>query len=491
MKLLEYLKYIILEQDQNDVDDQYSKNIGRIAPFNISPSATAAAMRTALKKYGKDFQTLGGTGNFVLPGVESEDIKYKPESVERFMQWYSDVIQNPDSVTFRGKAFEGLIAGIFGGEVTNNERTEKDNKTDVKVGNENLSIKFNEKFDPNGSIPLGGVTSSFDRFFKDPENRKKFGYLSIPPRIMRENLNNILFKISNIPDKSEAKNLLYKILNNDDSFGPINWFVFSTLGDKNEIKVYQYKQEDIVNQIIQEIMSDNVNLNNGILGVRNLSKIPTDVFTLKFPQYLKNLQRYKYKITKNDDQTNGKTYFIIKNDMDEVVGKIIREVDTLSDGNKEYQYKLVKLNKYASITKEMELEARNKFVLSDISRFENKLKKLHDERDKLTGKGTRETKQDLDVRIEKASYILKKMKKLSQELGRSLVNEKNKIYKTGVEQDIQKTFGSRGETMSPFIIQQIRKNPDRFFKNFLRIYRDNPKRMKNMEQIFQKIKNEI
>jgi hypothetical protein len=83
------------------------------------------------------------------------------------------------------------------------------------------------------------------------------------------------------------------------------------------------------------------------------------------------------------------------------------------------------------------------------------------------------------------------MKKLSQELGRSLVNEKNKIYKTGVEQDIQKTFGSRGETMSPFIIQQIRKNPDRFFKNFLRIYRDNPKRMKNMEQIFQKIKNEI
>jgi hypothetical protein len=123
---------------------------------------------------------------------------------------------------------------------------------------------------------------------------------------MRENLNNFLYKISNIPDKSEAKNLLYKILNNDDSFGPINWFVFSTLGDKNEIKVYQYKQEDIVNQIIQEIMSDNVNLNNGILGVRNLSKIPTDVFTLKFPQYLKNLQRYKYKITKTlGDGTYG------------------------------------------------------------------------------------------------------------------------------------------------------------------------------------------
>ena len=82
------------------------------------------------------------------------------------------------------------------------------------------------------------------------------------------------------------------------------------------------------------------------------------------------------------------------------------------------------------------------------------------------------------------------MKKVSEELGRSLVNEKNKIYKTGVEQDLQKTFGSRGETMSPFIIQQIRKNPDRFFRNFLKIYKKNPKRMKNMETIFQQIKNE-
>ena len=490
MKLLEYLKYIILEQDQNDVDDQYSRNIGRIAPFNISPSATAAAMRVALKKYGKDFQTLGDTSDFVLPGVESEDIKYKPESVERFMQWYSDVIQNPDSVTFRGKAFEGLIAGIFGGEVTNNERTEKDNKTDVQVGNENLSIKFNEKFDPNTPSPLGGVASSFDRFFKDPENREKFRYLNIPPRIMRENLNNFLYKISNMANKSEAKNLLNTILNNDNSFGPINWFIFSTLASKNEIKVYQYKKEDIVNQIIEEIMSDNVNLNNGMLGVRNLSKIPTKVFTLKFPQYLKNLQRYKYKITKNEDPTNDEIYFIIKNDMGEIVGKIIRQVDTLSDGSKGYQYKLVKLNKYASITKEMELEARNKFVLFDINRLEDKLKKLYNKRDKLTGQGTRITKQELDVRIDQVSDVMKKMKKLSEELGRSLVNEKNKIYKTGVEQDLQKTFGSRGETMSPFIIQQIRKNPDRFFRNFLKIYKKNPKRMKNMETIFQQIKNE-
>lgn len=491
MKLLDYLKYIILEQDRNDVDDQFSKNIGRISPFNISPSATAAAMKVALKKYGKDFQTLGDTSDFILPGVESEDIKYKPESVERFMQWYSDVIQNPDSVTFRGKAFEGLIAGIFGGEVTNNERTEKDNKTDVQVGNKNLSIKFNEKFNPDTPSSLGGIASSFDRFFKDPENREKFRYLKLPSRITRENLNNFLYQIYNMDNKSEAKNLLNSILNNDDSFGRIDWFVFSTVASKNEIKIYQYKKEDIVNQIIEEIMSNNVNLNNGMLGVKNLSKIPTKSFTLKFPQYLKNLQRYKYKITKNEDPTNDEHFFIIKNEMGEIVANITRQVDTLSDGNKEYQYKLIKLNKYASITKEMELEARNKFVLFDINRLENTLKKLYDERDKLKGRGTRETKQKLDVKIDQLSDIMKKMKKLSEKLSRSLVNEKNKIYKTGVEQDLQKTFGSRGETMSPFIIQQIRKNPDRFFKNFLKIYQKNPKRMKSMDKIFQQIKNEI
>lgn len=491
MRLLNYLKSIILEQnDLNSIDLNYSKNIGRIAPFNISPSATAAAMKTALEKYGKDFQNLGAKNNFVLPGVESEDIKYKPESVERFMQWYSDVIQNPDSVTFRGKAFEGLIAGIFGGEVTNNERTERENKTDVQVGDENLSIKFNEKFDPNGSIALGGIASSFDRFFKDPENRKKFSQLNIPTRVMRDNLNDFLFKISNMTDKTQAKNLLNKILNNDDSFGPIDWFVFSTLGNRNEIKVYQYRKEDVVTQIVEEIMSDNVNLNNGILGVRNLSQVPTSIFTIKFPQYLKNLQRYKYEISKNEDQPDGNVEFLIKNDSGQVVGKIIKEIEIFSDGTKGYQYRLVKLNKYASITKEMELEARNKFVLYDINRIEDKLQKLKGKRNELSGQGTRKSKQDLDMRIEKVFEILRKLKKLSEELGRSLVNEKNKLYKTGVEQDLQKVFGSRGETMSPFIIQQIRKNPDRFFKSFLQIYKNNPKRIRNMEKIFNQVKSD-
>lgn len=489
MKLMMSLKSIILEQENpTSVDSDYSKSIGRISPFNISPSATAAAMRSALEKYNKDYQTLGGRNNFVLPGVSIESVKYKPESIERFMQWYSDVIQNPDSVTFRGKAFEGLIAGIFGGEVTNNERTERENKTDVKVGDENLSIKFNEKFSPNGSIPLGGVASSFDRFFKDPDNRKKYSAIKFPKRIMRDNLEDVLYEISNMGDKEEAKRLLRTILNNDDSFGPIDWFVFSTLGNKNEIKVYQYRKEDIINQIVDEVMSDNSNLNNGMLGVKNLAQVPTESFIIKFPQYLKNLQRYKYEI-KKDTPTEDGTQFVIKDDKGDVVGVIKKELGKDKVGNNIYHYNLTKLNKYANISKEMELEAKNKFVLFDINRIEQKLEKLMDERSDIRGQGSHRMKKDLDVKIDKVSQILTNLKTMSRELNRRLVNEKNKIYKSGVEQNIQKMFGARGESMSPFIIQQIRKNPDRFFKTFLQIYKDNPKRMRNMEKIFQQVKD--
>jgi len=138
----------------------------------------------------------------------------------------------------------------------------------------------------------------------------------------------------------------------------------------------------------------------------------------------------------------------------------------------------------------MELEAISRYLLHDINRLEKKLDKLLSERKEYKGKGTRLVKRNLDVEIEQLKQELGQLKQKSVTIGRELVNEKNKLYKTGVEQDLQNVFGTRGESMSPFIIQQIRKNPDRFLKSFLKIYKDNPKRMRNFEKILQQIGKE-
>lgn len=481
MKLLENLKKIVVEQNlSQDTDADYSKSIGRISPFNISPSATAEAMKAALSKYGKKFQKLGSTSDYSLPGV-SQDEKYKPESVERFMQWYSDVIRDPDSVTFRGKAFEGLIGGIFNGIVTNNETSDKSNKTDVQIGEENVSVKFRENFNPNGSQDLGGVTSAFDRFFKDPENRKKFPRMEFPTRVTADKLPKFIQTLANKVPVEQLRPLLFSILNNSDSFGPIDWFIFSTLGNRNEILVYQYKKADIISKIVDEIITDNSKIYGGMLGIQNLSKVPTSIFRIKFPQYLKNLQRYKYEISKSDTE-NSNEKFIVKDKNGEIVGKVLKNIE-----NGEIHYNVVKLSKYATITREMELEAISAYILDDINLLENKLDKLFEERKQYKGTGSRIVKQNLDVKIDQVKQIIDQLKRKSVTIGRELINEKNKLYKTGVEQNLQTVFGSRGESMSPFVIQQIRKNPDRFLKSFLRIYKDNPKRMRNFEKIIQQI----
>jgi hypothetical protein len=176
-----------------DVEGEYSKNISKIAPFNISPAATCEAMKLALNSYNIDPLIVGQPGTLSFPGVGRSD-GFKLESQQRFIQWYYDVILSPDSVSLRGKAFEGLIGGVFGGSVVNFEGTL--DKTDVKVGSNNISIKFSEKFDPASNQTLGGIMKGFNsQLDEDTTGVKEKIRELYPKRITGKNIREIFIDL--------------------------------------------------------------------------------------------------------------------------------------------------------------------------------------------------------------------------------------------------------------------------------------------------------
>jgi hypothetical protein len=62
------------------------------------------------------------------------------------------------------------------------------------------------------------------------------------------------------------------------------------------------------------------------------------------------------------------------------------------------------------------------------------------------------------------------LKKYSDFKSKELFVLSSKISEKGREKGIKNLFGGRGETINPVVIQNIRKNPARFFKNMFEIY---------------------
>jgi len=83
-------------------EEDYAKVLAKTSPFNATANATSSAMKQALRAYNElgvvDFWPvpLGYVGEYNLPGVSESDKlrKTKPETQQRFIQWYDDVIVN-------------------------------------------------------------------------------------------------------------------------------------------------------------------------------------------------------------------------------------------------------------------------------------------------------------------------------------------------------------------------------------------------------------
>jgi hypothetical protein len=459
-----------------DVEGDYSRSISKIAPFNISPAATCEAMKLALKSYNIETLNVGEIGTLSFPGVTGSD-GFKLESQQRFIQWYYDVILSPDSVSLRGKAFEGLIGGVFGGEVVNNEGT--NDKTDVKVGSDNISIKFSQDFNPKSKQILGGIMNGFKKQLSlDTTGIEAKIFESLPKleKITAKEIKSIFVQLMTNPIfKGYGKKFIEDALNTDDTFQPINYFMFGNFATMNEINVYQYRKDVIINHILKDI--NNVYFTQaGAIGVQNLSGIRPIKVLIKFPQFVKSKRNVfssniigirvtfesftnegtlASRITKNIDGRDVTVAEVKRRRVGDNIDYFI--VQTLRTDN---------MGKNITLDKPLREEMINQAVLRDVER--------------LSKEPTRTPDQKL---------LMKKLLEYSHSKSKGLYLTKTKVSDKGREAAIRKLFGDRGYSLNPLIIQNIRKSPETFIKNVINIYGCDNSGLRKLESALNNIFN--
>jgi hypothetical protein len=454
------LNKLILSED---IETDYSKSISKIAPFNISPAATCEAMKLALASYDIPPLRVGQAGTLSFPGVGRSD-GFKLESQQRFIQWYYDVILSPDSVSLRGKAFEGLIGGVFGGSVVNFEGTL--DKTDVKVGSNNISIKFAEKFDPSKNQTLGGIMTGFKKQLDEDTTGVREKILELyPGRITGKTIRKIFIDLmTNSIFKDIGVEFIEKMLDRPETFEPITYFMFGNFATINEIDVYQYEKYDIIDHIIANV--ENFEFVNGAIGVKNLSGVTPRKVLIKFPQFVKSKRSVfssntrGLRLTTFDSFTNEPTLAsrITKNidGRDTTVAEVRRQkVNNNEDDNLDYDinYFIVQtlrvddMGRNITLDKPLREEMINQAVLKDVGNLSR-----------------------IDNRTPEQELLIKKLLDYSHLISKGLYLTKTKVSDKGREAAIRKLFGERGHSLNPLIIQNIRKRPGAFIKNVINIY---------------------
>jgi hypothetical protein len=450
------LNKLILSED---VGVDYSKNISKISTFNIAPEATCEGMKLALASYGIDPLIVGQSATLLLPGVTRES-GYKVESQQRFIQWYYDVVESPSAAGFSGKAFEGLIGGVFGGEVVNYDAT--NDKTDVIVGNNKISVKFSKNFTPENKQLLGGIMTGFKKQLKqDTTGIEAKIYESLPKitkitEITSTHINDIFFQLMTNPIfGDDGKKFIKKALNLDDTFAPITYFMFGNYRNINEIDLYQYKKESIVNHIVSDVR--NYYFSSNSIGVQNLSAIRPNKVVIKFPQFAKAKRRAFSSSTVrivpvnfNNFTNEGTLALRITKEINgnyTTVAKVMRSLDG------DLNYFIVQtidrdnLGRKITLDKPLKEEMINQAILND----------------------TRRLSEFPNLSVAQLAFI-QRLKDYSTSKSKGLYLTKTKVSDKGREAAIRKLFGDRGYSLNPMVIQNIRKRPGAFIKNVINIY---------------------
>jgi hypothetical protein len=457
------LNKLILSED---IESIYSDNADKISTINVSPRASCAVIKNILTACKIKFLTVGQPGNMFFPGSQNDEKKYDIVLQQRFFQWYDDVIKSPDSVSTRGKSFEGLIGGIFGGDVSNGESTT--NKNDVYVPpiegeaqGVGISIKFSQSFTPDGGQLLGGIVNGAKDHLNDDktgvkEELFKLGYKTINGGNIN-NIFNLLLNSKNevfnkiIGEKTIGQEFIKSLLNRDKTFQPITYFMFANYGKTNDIYVYQYKKDDIIEHMVNNI--ENINFSKSIIGVKNLNRLPPKIVIVKFPQYAK---------------TKRKSYFYDKN----FIKTEFKDVPTLAlHITKKINGKIVNV---ANVYRQYSGDTFNYFVTQIITKDELGNKIGLNSKVKIDAINKAIT---MDIKNLEKEGVTKDNKPFIDKLhdyqtikAKELFNINVKLSEKGREAALQKIFGDYVKTMNPLIIQDIRKNPRGFIEKLLKVY---------------------
>ena len=448
-----------------DIESDYSSNADRISTINVSPRASCAVIKNILTACKIPFLTVGEPGTMFFPGSQNDNKKYDIVLQQRFFQWYDDVIKSPDSVSTRGKSFEGLIGGIFGGNVSNGESTT--NKTDVDVpikGNVNgvnISIKFSQNFTPEGGQILGGVVNGAKDHLKDDktgvrEELNKLGFKTIEGKNINE-IFNILLSGENevfnkiVGESSIGVEFVSSLLKRERNFGPISYFMFANYGKTNDIYVYQYKKDDILQHIINNV--ENFNFSGNAIRVTNLNKLPPKVVIVKFPQYAK-IKRNTYFYDKNFIKTEFKNEpTLALNITKKMNGKIVTIANVYREySDNKFNYFVTQtvfkdeLGNKIGLNNKIKIDAINKAITMDIKNLEQQ--------------GVTKKNEDFIKRLHDYQTIKAK----------ELFNINVKLSDKGREAGLQSMFGDYVKTMNPLIIQNIRQKPSRFITKLFKVY---------------------
>jgi len=489
-----------IQEQEEDIETEYGSVIAKSTPFNATATATCEAMKSSLKNNNIKFLEVGRDGTINLPGSDNQ--KYRSETQQRFIQWYNDVIRNPDAYGNRGKIFEGLIGGVFGGDVVNNETKsgeESKDKTDVVINNKNVSIKFRQST-PN-SMDLGGITNAvkgaYDELIGDTDNNiytqeEKDSILLIIDERNNIKSGNLKDLFNNLFNTKPGKKFIEKTLDRNDSFKGINYFMIGNFSTTNKIEVRQYKYEYLKNKILQ----GDYYFNGGIIGVKDINSIKHTKVKILFPQYVKT-QRNKY-----DSSFVGKNQYTLykfeekENDVlkivykDETIGKVVRYIEFDEEYNRILKkdmtigipkYKII-LNSNKKIPFEVRLEYINIAIQKDLEEIDNfvipYIEKIY-----------KSKKIKNNERID----FIDRLKDLSDKYSKKLYIEKSKLgSEKSKEGQLSKIIGGEREaTLDPSIVKNIRKNPVRFIKKVLDLYKDNEEVKKYLSTLTEQTKEDI
>lgn len=153
-----YLNFIVEKKSENDFYDRIRKVLRTYGAIPINKDNAVEIIKRIIGSEIKYSKNPAHPSNYVKP-VLGEDVDFNLMKISNKVRMYDYLRRLLKSKTIRGDSFEGLIAGLYDGELSDS----KSSKYDIIIDNYRISVKF---LDSIGERPvLGNIKSDIKKYF--------------------------------------------------------------------------------------------------------------------------------------------------------------------------------------------------------------------------------------------------------------------------------------------------------------------------------------